>query len=126
MTRKPSFDVAKARELRASGLGPSEIARMLGVGRNSVYRVLESSVVAKHITKAEREQGVIYALPGRRRPDGWRLAHNHVRHGARTRDGVRGFRIFWIDPALIAADASKWAACDCGWRPELGVHYARR
>ena len=54
MTRKPSFDVAKARELRASGLGASEIARMLGVGRNSVYRVLESSVVAKHITKAER------------------------------------------------------------------------
>jgi DNA invertase Pin-like site-specific DNA recombinase len=47
MTRKPSFDVAKARELRASGLGASEIARMLGVGRDSVYRVLDSTVGAK-------------------------------------------------------------------------------
>ena len=47
ITRKPSFDVAKARELRASGLGASEIARMLGVGRDSVYRVLDSTVGAK-------------------------------------------------------------------------------
>ena len=119
MTRKPSFD---AKGARAAGQRPRR-ERDCQDARRWPQLSLPCAGV---ITKAEREQGLIYALPGRQRPNGWRLAHNHVRHGARTRDGVRGFRIFWIDPVLIAADASKWAACDCGWRPELGVHYARR
>jgi DNA invertase Pin-like site-specific DNA recombinase len=38
--RKPSVDVAKVRELRSEGVGPAEIARRLGIGRASVYRVL--------------------------------------------------------------------------------------
>ena len=39
--RKPSIDVAEVRRLReAEGLGPSAIARRLGIGRASVYRVL--------------------------------------------------------------------------------------
>jgi DNA invertase Pin-like site-specific DNA recombinase len=38
--RKPSIDVGKIEALRASGLGPSEIARQLKIGRASVYRVV--------------------------------------------------------------------------------------
>ena len=32
--------LSAVRELRGSGLGPSEIARRLGLGRSSVYRIL--------------------------------------------------------------------------------------
>ena len=39
--RKPSIDVAQVRQLKADGLGASEIAQRLGIGRASVYRVLE-------------------------------------------------------------------------------------
>lgn len=38
--RKPSIDVAKVRELRDSGMGPSRIAQTLNLGRTSVYRAL--------------------------------------------------------------------------------------
>ncbi len=39
--RKPSIDPAEVRRLRETeGLGPSAIARRLGIGRTSVYRVL--------------------------------------------------------------------------------------
>jgi DNA invertase Pin-like site-specific DNA recombinase len=39
--RKPSIDPAEVRRLReAEGLGPAAIARRLGIGRTSVYRVL--------------------------------------------------------------------------------------
>lgn len=38
--RKPSIDVSKVRELQASGLGPTEIANKLGIGRASVYRAI--------------------------------------------------------------------------------------
>jgi DNA invertase Pin-like site-specific DNA recombinase len=41
--RKPSIDRAAVRELRAQGLGPSEIAAKLGIGRASVYRIAASS-----------------------------------------------------------------------------------
>ena len=42
--RKPSIDPAVVRRLReAEGLGPSAIARRLGIGRASVYRVLGAS-----------------------------------------------------------------------------------
>lgn len=40
--RKPSVDTAEVKRLRdVEGLGPTEIAKKLGVGRTSVYRVLE-------------------------------------------------------------------------------------
>lgn len=38
--RKPSIDVAEVRRLKAEGIGPAEIARRLGIGRASVYRLL--------------------------------------------------------------------------------------
>jgi DNA invertase Pin-like site-specific DNA recombinase len=40
--RKPSIETAQVRELRAQGLGATEIAKALGIGRASVYRVLEA------------------------------------------------------------------------------------
>jgi DNA invertase Pin-like site-specific DNA recombinase len=39
--RKPSIDAEAVRALKAQGLGGSEIAKRLGIGRASVYRVLE-------------------------------------------------------------------------------------
>lgn len=40
--RKPSVDATLVRSLRDQGLGGSEIARKLGIGRASVYRALQS------------------------------------------------------------------------------------
>src|SRR3954447_25066744 len=41
--RRPSIDPKQIRALKAEGLGTSEIARTLKIGRASVYRVLTSS-----------------------------------------------------------------------------------
>ncbi|MEP0202974.1 recombinase family protein [Bauldia litoralis] len=38
--RRPSIDVEAVRHLRDAGIGPSEIAKQLKIGRASVYRVL--------------------------------------------------------------------------------------
>ncbi|MES3055855.1 recombinase family protein [Sphingomonas faeni] len=40
--RKPSVDAIAVRSLRDEGVGPSEIAKRLGIGRASVYRALEA------------------------------------------------------------------------------------
>lgn len=39
--RKPSIDVKRVAMMRKEGLGATEIAKELGIGRASVYRVLE-------------------------------------------------------------------------------------
>ncbi len=39
--RKPSIDTAEVRRLKDDGVGATEIARRLGIGRASVYRALE-------------------------------------------------------------------------------------
>jgi DNA invertase Pin-like site-specific DNA recombinase len=39
--RKPSIDRNRVQELKSEGLGASKIARELGIGRASVYRVLQ-------------------------------------------------------------------------------------
>jgi DNA invertase Pin-like site-specific DNA recombinase len=39
--RPASIDAVRVRELKAQGLGPTEIAKALKIGRASVYRVLE-------------------------------------------------------------------------------------
>ncbi|MDX7952167.1 recombinase family protein [Lichenihabitans sp. Uapishka_5] len=44
--RKPTIDVAKVRELQGQGLGATEIAQKLGIGRASVYRVTEAGPAA--------------------------------------------------------------------------------
>ena len=41
--RRASIDPATVREMKAQGLGPSAIAKALGIGRASVYRVLEAT-----------------------------------------------------------------------------------
>lgn len=41
--RKPVLDAVEVRRLAADGMGATEIARRLGCGRASVYRLLESS-----------------------------------------------------------------------------------
>jgi DNA invertase Pin-like site-specific DNA recombinase len=38
--RKPSIDAQRVRAMHAEGMGPSAIAKALGIGRASVYRVL--------------------------------------------------------------------------------------
>jgi DNA invertase Pin-like site-specific DNA recombinase len=38
--RKPVIDTAKVKELQGKGLGATEIAKRLGIGRASVYRVM--------------------------------------------------------------------------------------
>jgi DNA invertase Pin-like site-specific DNA recombinase len=38
--RPASIDAARVKELRASGMGPAQIAREMGIGRASVYRAL--------------------------------------------------------------------------------------
>jgi DNA invertase Pin-like site-specific DNA recombinase len=41
--RPASIDAAKVRTMKAEGMGATEIAKMLGIGRASVYRALEPS-----------------------------------------------------------------------------------
>jgi DNA invertase Pin-like site-specific DNA recombinase len=41
--RKPSIDAAEVARLKSEGLGPTDIAKRLGIGRASVYRVLPTS-----------------------------------------------------------------------------------
>lgn len=54
--RKPSIDVAEVRRLRSEEkLGPAAIARRLGIGRASVYRVLRPKPPAEG--SADRAQG---------------------------------------------------------------------
>jgi hypothetical protein len=62
-----------------------------------------------------------YIGQGRRRPKGWLLAHNHIRHAKNTRNGANGFRYFWI-----ASREGGWKLCRCGWRPDLGPHYSKK
>lgn len=38
--RKPTVDATRVKELRDNGLGPSQIAKTMGIGRASVYRAL--------------------------------------------------------------------------------------
>jgi DNA invertase Pin-like site-specific DNA recombinase len=40
--RPASIDAVRVRELKAQGLGPTQIAKALKIGRASVYRVLEA------------------------------------------------------------------------------------
>ena len=41
--RKPSIDITAVQAMKAEGLGASEIAKRLGIGRASVYRLLDET-----------------------------------------------------------------------------------
>lgn len=43
--RKPTIDAAEVRRLRAEGIGPSAIAKKMGIGRASVYRALGNMAI---------------------------------------------------------------------------------
>jgi DNA invertase Pin-like site-specific DNA recombinase len=42
--RPPSIEPEEVAKLKAEGLGPTEIARRLGISRASVYRILAGEV----------------------------------------------------------------------------------
>lgn len=42
-SRKPSLDVAEIKRLRSEGVSAVEIAKRLGIGRASVYRVVDGA-----------------------------------------------------------------------------------
>jgi hypothetical protein len=53
-----------------------------------------------------------------RAPPGRILAHGHVRPvSPKAKQNVNGFRFFAVDLTSL------WTICDCGWRPDLGMHY---
>jgi DNA invertase Pin-like site-specific DNA recombinase len=49
--RPPSIDPAKVRALKVEGFGPAEIARRLGIGRASVYRLLAPEAVTCEVAE---------------------------------------------------------------------------
>ena len=54
------------------------------------------------------------------------LCHNHVIHTAATANGVHGFHWFTVcAPAGWNPANDQWELCPCGWRRELGKHYAK-
>ena len=71
-------------------------------------------------------------IPRKPLPDGHVVVHNHVLPvGGRGRLGVAGFRAWIAAPddderiATYARDHARYDVerCDCGWAPELPVHY---
>ena len=59
---------------------------------------------------------------GSKRLPGWVLCHNHVTHTPAFKYGENGFRVFYMPSIKTVAEG--WLRCPCGWRPDLGVHYA--
>ena len=56
--RKPSIDAGEVLRLRhAEKLGPAAIARRLGIGRASVYRLLSKQTVGSANGSADADQG---------------------------------------------------------------------
>jgi len=68
--------------------------------------------MSKHI-----EPGDITAYRRRPRKGEW-LAHNHIIHATDFQHGTNGFRWFSVKAG------GHWKLCPCGWRPDLGPHYA--
>jgi hypothetical protein len=76
-------------------------------------RYLKRAARAKAKRKAESltmemAAGLLYVAQGRRRPQGWSLAHNRILHSKNARNGVNGFRYFWLAPG------HGWSVCKCG------------
>ncbi len=58
--RKASIDIDKVKELRESGMGATAIAKELGIGRASVYRVLEGK--SNKETRLTKETNIEYLM----------------------------------------------------------------
>jgi hypothetical protein len=50
-------------------------------------------------------------------PPGQILVHNQGKSTRRTFQSTHGFRAWWAEPG------AEFILCDCGSRPDLGVHY---
>jgi hypothetical protein len=64
------------------------------------------------------EPGDILRYRSRPRHRGEILCHNQVLHHETMPHGANGFRYF------VCRRGGHWTVCPCGWRPELGIHYA--
>ena len=64
------------------------------------------------------EPGAIVAYHRRPRHKGEILCHNLVMHTTWMGYGANGFRWF------CCRAGGDWKVCPCGWRRDLGVHYA--
>jgi hypothetical protein len=76
-------------------------------------------------TKTKEPRTVHLRPNARRRPknvEGMLLAHNHVQHTTTMPIGINGFRAFFFEKGELP----HFVPCPCGWRPELGEHYAQR
>jgi hypothetical protein len=68
-----------------------------------------------------------YLRPNARRKPKWArgmiFAHNHVLHDQYTHIGLNGFRAFFFRRRELP---DHFVECPCGWRSDLGKHYAIR
>lgn len=55
--RKPSVDIAAINSLRAEGIGATEIAKRLGIGRASVYRAFADDAYCRSVAGRARLRG---------------------------------------------------------------------
>jgi hypothetical protein len=79
----------------------------------------------KRVARGKPKAGHIVGHSQRRRK-GEILCHNHVLHTATTANGVHGFHWFTVSaPAGWDPARDDWEVCPCGWRRELGKHYAK-
>src|SRR5262249_27070072 len=78
----------------------------------------EQAPLAKKADKVELK----HYYWGGRRPKDYLLAHNPVQPvHMRQQHGVVGFGGMCSPPGW-AKEANRFGVCDCGWRPDLGVH----
>jgi hypothetical protein len=76
-------------------------------------------------TQYKRDKTIYLRPNARRRPTntaGMVLGHNHIQHNEHTPIGYNGFRAFFF----YREDRPHFVECPCGWRPELGEHYAHK
>ena len=78
-------------------------------------------------TKTEIKIGktIYLRMDARKRPAnaaGMVLGHNHILHDESTPIGLNGFRAF----CFYREDRPHFVPCPCGWRPNLGAHYAHK
>jgi hypothetical protein len=79
----------------------------------------EADMPSKAKRRKRAEPGAILRYHSRPRHRGEILCHNHVLHIEGMDHGRNGFRWF------TCKRGGHWQPCPCGWRPDLGKHYAR-